>query len=223
MTENINAAPDLLDVFIGRQNIDSIRLNDDDISFDLYARDSDDNAEKTIRRSDVEDVEEFFADSLQSRPFARHLLLLLWIREVKFNTKGLKAENAYEFFYKGFLSLYDISVDEDTLWNEFEKLLYEYYFQDTCSGFVLSAKGRRAAESIFKNEVCLDDAIAKFEKLIAIRKQRPPVSIVLDKGESEEPTEKRNPKERAKKIKKAASEYYTELLNGSDVKKKALQ
>ena len=99
MTENINAAPDLLDVFIGRQNIDSIRLNDDDISFDLCARDSDDNAEKTIRRSDVE---EFFADSLRSRPFARHLLLLLWIREVKFNTKGLKAENAYEFFTKVF-------------------------------------------------------------------------------------------------------------------------
>jgi len=68
----------------------------------------------------------------------------------------------------------------------------------------------------------LDDAIAKFEKLIAIRKQRPPVSIVLDKGESEEPTEKRNPKERAKKIKKAASEYYTELLKGSDVKKEGI-
>ena len=62
MTENINAAPDLLDVFIGRQNIDSIRLNDDDISFDLCARDSDDNDEKTINRSTMDDVENFFAE-----------------------------------------------------------------------------------------------------------------------------------------------------------------
>ena len=180
MTETINVGTDLLDVFIGRQNIDndSIRLNDDGISFDLCARDSDDNTVKTIKRSDIEDVEDFFADSLQSRPFARHLLLLLWIREVKFKTKGLEEERVYDFFRKGVFAFHDIDLDEETLWNEFDELLDEDYFQDTCLGFTLSPKGIRAAESMFKNESCCDDAMAKIRELIA----SPPLSKSKNKS-----------------------------------------
>jgi len=224
MTETINVGTDLQDVFIGRPNIDndSIRLNNNEISFDLCACNSDDNVEKIVKRSDIEDVEEFFADSLQSRPFARHLLLLLWIREVKFKTTGLEKERVYEFFHKGVFALHDVDLDEETLWDEFDELLDEDYFQDTCLGFTLSPKGLRAAESMFKSGVCLDDAIAKFEKLIADCKQRSLVSIVSDTDESEEPTVKRNPKDRVKKIRKAASEYYTEQLKGNDVKKESI-
>ena len=222
MTEIIDVGTDLLDVFIGRQNIDkdSIRSNDNDISFDMCARDSDGETEKNIKRSTIDDVEDFFADTLQSRPFAQHLLLLLWIREVEFTMGTLKDDDVYDFLQKSAFALYNVDLDEETVEYEFLELLDEGYLCETNAGFSLSPKGRRVAEKLYKNDVCSDDAIAKLEEIIATWKKRSPISIALDTDDK--PTERRNPKDRAKRIRKAAYEYYTELLKGNDVTKEGI-
>ena len=174
MTEIINAGTDLLDVFIGRQNIDndSIRLNDDDISFDLCARDSDDDAGKTIRRSTMDDVENFFADTLQSHPFAKHLLLLLWIREVEFSMGALRDEDVYDFIQKGAFAFYSIDLDDETVEHEFLELLDEGYLRETNSGFFLESKGKRVAEKLHKSDFCLDGMIGKLRETVAVLEKR---------------------------------------------------
>jgi hypothetical protein len=69
----------LLELFIGKQTFSNVRLNAGDINFDVCTSGLDTKTKKNldsrnITQSDLEDIEGFFASTLQSRPFAKHLL-----------------------------------------------------------------------------------------------------------------------------------------------------
>lgn len=149
-----NTTPDLLNVFIGRQNIDNRRLDDDgNIRFDLSVLDTENEKTSTprlVKRSDLENIENFFASTLQSCPFAKHLLQVLWIREVKFAMGVLKDEEVYSFIQRAVFTLYNIDLDADTAEHEFLELLDEGFLQETNTGFLLATKGKCIAEEIFK-------------------------------------------------------------------------
>ena len=175
--------PDFLDIFIGRQNIENICLDDvGNICFDLSRPCPNGQAEKTpishrIRRGDFEDITEFFSNTLHTRPFAKHLLQILWIREVKFAMGALKEEHIYDFI-QGAFTLYGVDIDDETLEYEFFELLYEGYIRETNAGFLLSSEGIRVADAMFQTmkmpvsvrvEPATSDTI---EKLLAAREKR---------------------------------------------------
>ena len=168
--------PDLLDIFIGRQNIDNVRLNGGDIDFDV--RTSDPNAETksgSIRQSDIKDIAAFFSGTLQSRPFAKHLLQILWIREVKFAMNSLKDDDVYDFV-QGAFTLYGVDIDEETVENELCELVYGGYLQENNAGFSLTSEGKHTAEKMFKAvNMLVDDGIAQLtSEIIACLKNNKP-------------------------------------------------
>lgn len=103
---------------------------------------------RKISRCDLEDIENFFADALQSRPFAKHLLQILWIREVKFAMGTLRDEDIFDFIHGAF-ALYDIDIDDETAEYEFFELLDQEYLQETNTGFSLTPTGKRIAGNLF--------------------------------------------------------------------------
>ena len=123
---------DLLKLFARTQEIDNIRSNGGDICFDARNHTPYAETEKTIRLSDLEDIEDFFASVLHSRPFAKHLLQVLWIREVKFAMGALDEDDMYDFIHSAF-DLYGIDIDKETTEDEFFALEREGYLQPTIS------------------------------------------------------------------------------------------
>ena len=100
----------MLDVFIGRQNIKNLRLDDDgNVSFDVSVPGTETKktpAPRFIARNDLENLYSFFTGTLQSCPFSKHLLQILWFREVKFAMGALKDEEVYSFIRKTIFALY---------------------------------------------------------------------------------------------------------------------
>jgi len=146
--------PDLLDIFIGRQSIDNIRVESGNIVFDVCVSNPDTGTEKkpdsrNIGQDDLEAIQDFFASTLQSRPFAKHLLQILWIREVKFAMSSLSDGEACDFVQSAF-ALYGVDIDEETVEDELLELVYGGYLQENNAGFSLTGKGKRAAEKMFE-------------------------------------------------------------------------
>ena len=154
---------DFFDIFIGRKRIDEIRMNDEgNCEIILREHGCDTKPEhnhepRVISKIDIESVKGFFVGTFQSRPFARPLLLILWIREVMFLMGALKNEEVYDFIQRAVLELYGIEMDDETVDEEFLELLYDGYIRETNSGFLLESKGKLAAEIMFKTTNMLDD------------------------------------------------------------------
>ena len=144
----------LFELFVGKQTLGNIDLNDGDIKFDVFVPDPDSETEKKfvshgIKRSDLEDIEGFFTDYLQSQPFVQHLLQILWIREVKFGMGPLEKDGMYDFLCK-VLDLCGFMIDEEGVKNELIELSKEGYLQETASMFFLTSRGKYAAEGMLR-------------------------------------------------------------------------
>ena len=140
---------DLLEVFYDYRNVDKVRTDDSDIFFDLREPAPDSEKGRVIRECDVEDVRRFFSCSLQRRPFAKHLLQVLWIREVKYAMGPLNDDDFYNFAHKAF-GFYGIGIDDETMEDELLGLLSEDYLRENSLGIHLTSKGKRFAEEMFK-------------------------------------------------------------------------
>ena len=130
---------DLIDIFVGSQNIENIHLRDDE-------------AEKSILQNVAKDIEDSFASILLSRPYVRPLLLLLWLRQFKFNMEPLIVEDTIEFIRKAALPLFRIAFDGEDVRNELSELMDADYLLNEKPEIALSSKGERTAEAIFRNE-----------------------------------------------------------------------
>jgi hypothetical protein len=113
---------ELLKLSVEGQNVHNIRQEDGIIYFDIYRDGFDTETEGRIRQNDLEYIESFFASALQSRPFAKHLLQIFWLREVKFEMGSLRDDDKYVFI-KGAFDLYGIDIDVETMEDEFYALL----------------------------------------------------------------------------------------------------
>ena len=149
MTEVEVTDLDLLDVFVGKQNIDSEHRSNGSIRIDLYRRGCGEKTETSINLSDLEDVEVFFANSLLSRPFAYHLLVLLWFREVKLKIGALMHFEVYDFIQKSVFALCGSELDEEMVCDEFFELLDGGFLQEKNASFPLTLKGKRVAKAMF--------------------------------------------------------------------------
>ncbi len=141
---------DLVRTFFESQNVDNPHSDDDgNICFNVRKHDSNIDPKRIISKCDIEDVRRYFTCSLQSRPFAKHLLQVLWIREVIFKMGALKDEDVFTFICRA-LSLYGIDIDNETVDDELSELLSESYLKEDNSGISLASEGKRFAEGMFK-------------------------------------------------------------------------
>lgn len=157
-----------LKLLFGKQTIDNIRLDGDDVLFDECVPDPDTETVRLVSRmiglSDLEDIAGFFASPLQSRPFAKHLLQILWIREDRFRMGPLEEDGMYRFLCGAFDicdanwvdaeiledTIFSGCIDAETLENEVIILSEAGYLHETVSGLSLTSLGRRVAKKMFE-------------------------------------------------------------------------
>ena len=177
----------LLELFIGKQTVSNVRLNAGSINFDVCEPDTETETGKvdprTVSQGDLEDIAGFFSNTLQSRPFAKHLLQILWIREFRFNMGLLENSNMYDFIHDVFC-LHGVDLDEETIQYEFFELLNEGYLQKMGLGFSLTSQGKLVAEKMFRamqtlipSNVESDDTPAITGELLAILEKLASVSL----------------------------------------------
>ena len=207
----------LLELFIGKQSVKNVRLYDGSIHFDVCHDTGQKPDSRRIRQSDIEEIQGFFTSPLQSRPFAKHLLQILWIREFKFAMGSLQDDDLYDFI-QGAFTFYGIDIDDETVEDELHELLAEGYLEETNAGFSLSSKGECVAEGLFKTMNMLvsapENVLAKLNSAIfALLEQRLPIT---PRSAEEKNTKKtrRTVSERRAEIRKAVKHYYENEWDG---------
>ena len=178
ITEDITLG-DLAHVFFEGHNVDNVRFVDDgDVCFDVREHDPGAAPGRRIKGSDLEDIRRFFTYYLQTRPYANQMLQVLWIREVEFAMGALRKDDMCDFLLRAF-EFYGLLIDEEELEYEFFDLLEDGYLLENDLGFVLSPKGKRFAEEMFKMMTTLisnsteapsvdrDDVIANIRELVS--------------------------------------------------------
>jgi hypothetical protein len=167
MTEITDA--NLFKIFAGEQNLDNMRFNGDNIIFFVGRFDIDSEQIETypcsITRNDLMDIKNVFT-SLRSLPATEYLLLMLWIREVKFKTDSLLEFDRIDFVQNAF-TLNGINIDTEKVVWEFHELLHKGYISEGITeveedfgegiteveqikDYFLSSEGKRVAEEKFE-------------------------------------------------------------------------
>ena len=220
MTEMTDA--NLFKLFVGKQSIDTLRWSGEDIIF--FVRRLDLDTEKMedyrccIKQNDFKEIKDVFTGSLQSLSTAEHLLLLLWIREVKFMMDSLQDTDRLGFVQNAF-ALNNIEIDVETVKWEFQKLLHKGYISEGITGddeikdYFLTARGTITAEELFD----------KMKMLISARSETENAADSLPTPAlTKNPAKQSDAKDRARRIRNAAYEYYRKLLKGEDVTKEGI-
>jgi len=91
-----------LQLFVSKQNINNIRSDDGDVKFDVYRSDLDTEMAKmthrySIKESVFDEIKGICTCLRWSPPHAKHLLLILWIRESKLAMGPLRDDDVYDF------------------------------------------------------------------------------------------------------------------------------
>ena len=162
MTEITDA--NLFKLFAGEQSIDKMRLFREDIHFCEYMFDPDteqiEPRHRSIVRSDFKDIKRVFT-SMRSCPTTEYLILILWIREVKFKMDSLPDADKLGFVKKAF-DLNGINIDIDVVWEFQELFSNEYIYEevycteeitgdDSVKHYFLTSKGKEVAEKMFES------------------------------------------------------------------------
>jgi len=120
MTEITDA--NLFNLFAGEQNIEDMRWLGMDIYFLVHRLDIDsetiETEHRSITQSDLQDIKSVFAGKLRSLPTTEYLLLILWLREVKFTMPSLLESDKIDFVQDAF-SMNHLNIDAATVEWEF--------------------------------------------------------------------------------------------------------
>ena len=157
MPEITNA--NLFELFAGNGNIDKIRWSGEEMNFFVRRLNLDtgemEDSRCCITQNDFQDIRGIFTDgSLKSLTHTKHLLLILWIREVRFMKGSLQNIDKLEFIQNAF-ALSGNEIDEPTVEWEFQELLRRGYISEGITGeervkdYFITAKGTSTAEKLF--------------------------------------------------------------------------
>lgn len=113
MAKIMNA--DVLELFAGKQEVANSKTRDNYIAFCVCRYNpktkTKEKIDRSIKRSDFENIKVAFTGVTRSLPFTDYLLWLLWIREVKFGMEpSLKTSDMFHFVHDA----YTLCTDDTT-------------------------------------------------------------------------------------------------------------
>ena len=171
-----------------------------------------------IAKSDFEVIKNIFPGILRTLPITKQLLLILWIREIKFATDPLSDDEMYDYI-PGVFAFNRIKISNKRVLKELNVLIdNECLVEDDEEEFdyeyPITAKGEFVAEETFK----------LLKTLISPDiESSPTISEIENVVESTDKLiKKRDVKGRSERIKNAAYDYYPKLLKGEDVTKESI-
>ena len=106
----------------------------------------------SIKQSDLDDIKNIFPGILRSLPIAKQLLLVLWIREIKFATHPLTNDEMFDYV-QGVFASSDIDINCEEVLKELNVLIDNGYLHDVeeeDDDYPLTAEGGRVAEEMFE-------------------------------------------------------------------------
>jgi len=127
-----DADVEILELFAGKQDAAHIKMRDGDDYIAFCERRYDDDTESTrttyydIKQSVFDDIKSVFTGILRFLPFAKHLLLILWIREFQFGLGSLKDDDMYDVIQNTF-AYSGVDINDETVAKEFFALFREGY------------------------------------------------------------------------------------------------
>jgi hypothetical protein len=128
----------LFELFAGKGNIDKIRWSGEDMNFFVNRLNPDtgemEESRCCITQNDFQNIREIFTDgSLKSLSHTEYLLLILWIREVRFMKGSLQDIDRLEFVQNAF-AFSGNEIDEPTVRLKFQELLRRRYISEGITG-----------------------------------------------------------------------------------------
>ena len=149
----------LLEIFVGKQNLDIAGKSSEYINYRECKLDPDTNATKVtyghIKQSAFDEIKGVFTGILRFLTSAKHLLQLLWIREIALEMGPLRDEDMYDFIQDAFVAS-GVEISDETVVEVFFSLLHEGYLQEKITGddwirdYSLTSKGKNAAAKTFE-------------------------------------------------------------------------
>jgi len=172
-----DADAEILELFAGKQDIAHTEMRDGIDYIVFCERRYDDDTKNTrttyydIKQSAFDDIKGVFTGILRSLPLAKHLLLILWIREFQFGLGSLQDDDMYDFIQNTF-AYSGVDINDETVAKEFFVLFYEGYLQETITGddwirdYSLSLKGKSTAEGVFETMKTLISGIIETPSIV---------------------------------------------------------
>lgn len=157
----------LWELFVGTENIEELQCRCGKVYFSVRRPGTDSDSRATfhsIKLSDLDDIEKIFVGILRFLPLTNHLLLILWIREAKFEMTPLREKDMLSFVQRS-LTISDIKLDDKTVMEGLDALSREGFLQNTISNddpeydseddctmvYSFTAKGKSTVEKMFDN------------------------------------------------------------------------